>query len=196
MNPLRAICVYCGANAGERPDYADAARRTAAVLAARDIELVYGGGSIGLMGVLADAALAAGGRVVGVIPEHLNEREIAHAGLSELHVVRSMHERKALMMQRADAFIALPGGLGTLEELFEILTWAQLGLHRKPVGLLDVRGYFDPLLAQLDRMVEERFLRAEHRALLTVAAEPEVLLERFASYRAPGGRKWLDLDQT
>lgn len=158
----------------------------AALLAENGITIVYGGGSIGLMGVLADAALEAGGRVIGIIPVHLGEKEIAHAGLSELHVVRTMHERKALMMELSDAFIALPGGLGTLEELFEVLTWSQLGLHAKPCGLLNVRGYYDPLLALLDRAVEQGFLRREHRGLL-VDTDPAGLLEQLVN-RLPATR--------
>jgi uncharacterized protein (TIGR00730 family) len=188
--------VYCGANPGVLPDYAEAARRTAAVLCDRDIAVVYGGGSIGLMGMLADAVLASGGSVIGVIPKHLTAREIAHEHLTELHVVDSMHERKALMMKLSDAFMALPGGLGTLEELFEVLTWAQLGLHRKPCGILNVRGYFDPLIALLDRAVDQRFLRREHRELLLVDEDPAGLLSRFEGFHAPSVRKWLDLDET
>jgi len=160
----------------------------AALLAGKGITIVYGGGSIGLMGILADAALEAGGRVIGVIPGHLGEKEIAHAGLSELHVVRTMHERKALMMELSDAFIALPGGLGTLEELFEVLTWSQLGLHAKPCGLLNVRGYYDPLLALLDRAVEQGFLRREHRGLLAVDTDPAGLLEQLGN-RLPATRE-------
>lgn len=196
MTDLRAICVYCGANAGGSPDYADAARRMAALLAGRGITLVYGGGSIGLMGILADATLACGGSVIGVIPKHLSAREIAHDRLTDLHVVDSMHERKALMMELSDGFIALPGGLGTLEELFEILTWGQLGLHGKPCGILNVRGYYDPLIALLDHAVEQRFLRREHRELLIIDDDPERLLERFGKFRAPRLQKWLDLDET
>ena len=179
MSGIRSLCVYCGANVGALPEYAEAARRMAAALVEHGVTIVYGGGSIGLMGILADAALALGGQVIGVIQEHLSEREIAHARLSELHVVASMHERKALMMELADGFIALPGGLGTLEELFEVLTWCQLGLHVKPCGVLNVRGYYDPLVAFLDRAVEQRFLQRRHRDLLLVDDEPARLLDRL-----------------
>lgn len=194
MSAIRTVCVYCGANAGVLPDYTDAARRTAALLTQNGITIVYGGGSVGLMGILADAALASGGSVIGVIPEHLTAREIAHDRLTELHVVGSMHERKALMMKLSDAFIAMPGGLGTLEELFEILTWGQLGLHAKPCGLLNVRGYYDPLVALLDRAVDQRFLRPEHRGLLLVENDVGRLLERLRHFEAPSVRKWLTDD--
>jgi hypothetical protein len=190
VSGIRSICVYCGANAGALQDYAAAARRTAAVLSENGIAIVYGGGSVGLMGILADAALACGGSVIGVIPEHLTAREIAHDRLTELHVVRSMHERKALMMKLSDAFIALPGGLGTLEELFEILTWNQLGLHAKPCGLLNVRGYYDPLVAFLDRAVDQFFLRPEHRDLLLVENDAGRLLERLRRFEPPRVQKW------
>jgi uncharacterized protein (TIGR00730 family) len=194
--PMENICVYCGSMQGRRPEYAAAARRVGTLLAERGIGIVYGGGSIGLMGILADAALAAGGHVTGIIPEHLSRREIAHADLTELVIVRSMHERKALMEQRSDAFIALPGGLGTLEELFEILTWAQLGLHRKPCGLLNVDGYYDPLISLLDRAVAEGFLRDKHRGLLVVDDDPERLLDRFEDFTAPEITKWIGRDET
>jgi len=185
VSGIRSICVYCGARAGSLPDYAEAARRAGTALAERGTTIVYGGGSIGLMGILADAALAAGGKVVGIIPEHLSDREVAHARLTELHVVGSMHERKAMMMERADAFVALPGGLGTLEELFEVLTWCQLELHAKPCGLLNVRGYWDPLIAMLDRAVGERFLQARHRELLLVEYDIASLLRRLDAWRPP-----------
>jgi uncharacterized protein (TIGR00730 family) len=166
---IRRLCVFCGAYRGSKSMYVQAAYDTGAMLAERGIALVYGGGNIGLMEVLADAALERGGVVIGVIPESLRVREVAHTGLTELRVVGSMHERKALMADLSDGFLALPGGLGTLEELLEITTWGQLGLHRKPMGLLNVGGYFDLLLAQLDRAVEDGFLRPEHRRLLMVA---------------------------
>jgi uncharacterized protein (TIGR00730 family) len=174
---IRRLCVFCGAYRGARSMYAEAAREVGAMLADRGIALVYGGGNIGLMEVLADAALERGGVVIGVIPESLRVREVAHGGLTELRVVGSMHERKALMADLSDGFVALPGGLGTLEELLEISTWSQLGLHRKPIGLLNVGGYFDPLLAQLDRAVEDGFLRPEHRKLLIVADGVSSLLD-------------------
>ena len=172
--------MYCGSNAGARPAYAEAARRLGALLGERGIGLVYGGGNVGLMGVLADAALTAGAEVIGVIPEAMEAKGRAHRGVSDLRVVASMHERKALMADLADAFVALPGGLGTLDEWFEAWTWAQLGLHAKPIGLLDVEGFFASLVRHLDRAVEEEFVRAEHRAMLVVEACPERLLDRLA----------------
>jgi hypothetical protein len=194
MSGLRRICVYCGANAGTRPAYAEAARRLGSVLGERGLGLVYGGGNVGLMGVLADAALLAGAEVIGVIPRALVARELGHQGISELRVVETMHERKAVMAELADAFVALPGGLGTLDEFFEVMTWAQLGLHQKPIGLLEVEGFFAPLVAYLDRAVTEGFVRAEHRAALTVASEPESLLERFGTYQPPKVGKWVGRD--
>ena len=185
MNPIRSACVYCGAQNGILPEYSEAARRTAAALAERDLTLVYGGGSIGLMGILADAMLDCGGRVIGIIPRHLTAREIAHAGLTELHVVESMHERKALMMELSDVFIALPGGIGTLEELFEVLTWSQLGLHAKPCGLLNVRGYYDTLIALLDHAVEQHFLKPQHRDLLRVDDDAARLIDGLATPTMP-----------
>lgn len=193
---MQAVCVFCGASPGDRSSYAAAARALAVLLAGRDLTLVYGGGSIGLMGILADAALAAGGRVVGVLPEHLARREVAHAGLTELHIVASMHERKALMARRADAFIALPGGLGTLEELFEVLTWAQLGLHRKPCALLNVDGYFDHVIAFLDGAVARGFVQPRHREMLLIDTDPACLLERIGNYTAPAVEKWLEPAQS
>jgi hypothetical protein len=171
----RAVCVYCGSSLGVRPEYADAARRVGTALGRREIGLVYGGGRTGLMGVVADSVLAAGGRVVGVIPEHLAGPELAHGGLTELHVVDGMHERKALMARLASGFLTLPGGVGTYEEFFEILTWSALGLHAKPIGVLNVAGYFDPLLGLLDRAVAERFVRPTHLDLIHVSDEPETI---------------------
>jgi len=194
MSGIRRICVYCGANVGARPAYAEAARRLGQFLGERGLGLVYGGGNVGLMGVLADAALLAGAEVIGVIPRALMARELGHQGCTVLRVVETMHERKASMAEFADAFIALPGGLGTLDELFEALTWAQLGLHQKPIGLLEVDGFFAPLVAYLDRAVTEGFVRAEHRAALTVAMDPEELLTRFESYQAPEVGKWVGGD--
>jgi uncharacterized protein (TIGR00730 family) len=193
---MQAVCVFCGASPGDRPDYAVAARALAALLAQRGLTVIYGGGSIGLMGILADAALAAGGRVVGVLPEHLARREVAHAGVTEMHIVASMHERKALMARRADAFIALPGGLGTLEELFEVLTWAQLGLHGKPCALLNVNGYFDPMIAFLDDAVARGFVQPRHREMLLIDTDPARLLERIGNYAAPAVEKWLEPAQS
>lgn len=189
---MRRVCVFCGSSLGSRPAYPDAARRLGEALARRRIGLVYGGGGIGLMGVIADAALAAGGEVIGVIPGALEGRELAHGKLTKLLVVGSMHERKAKMAELSDAFVALPGGLGTLEELAEVLTWAQLGLHRKPCALLDVGGYWQPLTALLDHAVAERFVRPEHRAMLLMDDDPEAILDRLSSYRPPAVEKWID----
>jgi hypothetical protein len=189
---MERICVFCGSSSGRSPEYVEAARATGSALAARGIGLVYGGGSVGLMGEVANAALAAGGEVVGVIPRALELRELAHGGLTKLHVVGSMHERKAKMAELADAFIALPGGLGTLEELFEILTWAQLGLHARPCGLLDVAGYYEPLVAFFDRAVSEGFVRPEHRRLFVVERAPEPLVERFTAWQPPHVERWID----
>ena len=188
---MRSVCVFCGSNSGARDSYAEAAREVGRALAERGLSLVYGGAALGLMGALADAALAAGGTVIGVMPKALIEREIAHAGLSELHEVRSMHERKAMMADRSDAFLALPGGAGTLEETFEAWTWAQLGHHAKPVGLLNVDGFFDALLTFLDHQCRERFIRREHRDMLFVESDPKLLLDRFETYRPPVVEKWI-----
>src|SRR5687768_199497 len=173
---MKSLCVFCGSSPGSRPEYAALAVRTGELIAERGIALVYGGGHVGLMGALADAALAAGGRVVGVIPRALWDREVGHGGLTELHVVETMHERKALMASLADAFVALPGGLGTLEEIFEVWTWGQLGIHAKPCGFLDVNGYYAPLLAFLDGAVERGLVRREHRAMAVVEDDCETLL--------------------
>ena len=187
MSEKRAVCVFCGSSTGKRPEYSAAAKQLGTAIARRGLELVYGAGHIGLMGILADAALDAGGRVVGVIPRSLVDRELAHASLSELLVVETMHERKALMAERSQAFIALPGGYGTLDELFEILTWAQLGLHSHPVGLVNVAGYFDPLLAWIDGAVEGGLLREKHRRMLLVGDEPEELLDRVLALTGERG---------
>lgn len=182
---LNRICVFCGSGLGARPEYGDAARRTGTVLAERGIVLVYGGARVGLMGLVADAALAAGGQVIGVLPDILMTRERAHAGLTELHVVRSMHERKAMMADLSDGFIALPGGMGTFEEFCEIITWGQLGLHRKPCGLLNVQGYYDPLLALVDRAITDGFIRPDQRAMVNADETIESLLDQFDTYVAP-----------
>jgi uncharacterized protein (TIGR00730 family) len=190
---MRRLCVFCGSSAGGRPAYAEGARRLGELLAARRVGLVFGGGHIGLMGVVADAVLAAGGEVIGVIPQALVEKELAHPGATRLHIVSSMHERKALMADLADGFIALPGGFGTADELFEILTWAQLGLHAKPVGLVNIEGYFDALLAWLDHTVAEQFVRAEPRRLLLEANDPARLLDLILGFKASAPRpKWID----
>jgi len=192
---VNSVCVYCGSNRGTRPDYANAARALGTLLAQRGITLVYGAGNIGLMGICADAALAAGGQVVGVIPRALMEKEVAHHGLSELIVVNDMHERKLTMATRAEGFIALPGGLGTLEELFETWTWLQLGFHGKPIALLDVAGYYDTLLAFLDHMVAEKFLVQKQRELLIAGTDPEDVLNRMAAFSPPSSSatdKWYE----
>ncbi len=186
------VCVFCGSSSGRDPAYGAAAESVGKLLASRRIQLVYGGGRVGLMGVLADAALGAGGEVVGVIPEALDRKEVAHANLTELHVVRSMHERKALMARIADAFLAIPGGIGTLEEFCEALTWAQLGIHRKPLALLNIAGYYDALLGFLDRAVADGFLRPEHRRLVIEAKEPTRILDEFDRHVPPRVEKWLD----
>jgi hypothetical protein len=189
---MNSVCVFCGSHPGNDPAYAEAARTLGRTLAERDITLVYGGGHVGLMGVVADSALGAGGEAIGVMPKSLVDREIGHTGLTKLHVVSSMHERKALMSELSEGFVALPGGNGTLEEFFEVLTWAQLGEHGKPCGLLNVAGYYDPLLAVFDRMVDRAFLREEHRGLVIVEEDPSALLERFENYEPPGTIKWID----
>jgi uncharacterized protein (TIGR00730 family) len=192
MGPLRRVCVFCASSPGARGSYSTAAEAVGAVLARHGVGLVYGGGAVGLMGTLADAALAAGGEVTGVIPASLVAREVGHRGLSDLRVVASMHERKALMEELADGFVALPGGSGTLDELMEIVTWAQLGLHRKPIGLLDVDGYFEHLTAFLDHAVAERFVRPEHRELLLHDTDAEALLERMAAWEPVAVPTWID----
>jgi len=193
---MQRICVYCGSSPGRQDIYRAAARDLGATLVRHGLGLVYGGASVGVMGALADAVLTAGGEVVGVIPEPLAVREIAHPGLTRQHVVKSMHERKALMAELSDGFVALPGGWGTLEEIFEILTWAQLGFHQKPCGLLNIGGYFDGLFTFLEHTVTEQFVRPEYRAMLILEDMPERLLERFARYQAPTVRKWLTTEAT
>jgi uncharacterized protein (TIGR00730 family) len=193
---LNRICVFCGSSPGRNPAYIEAAVHVGRLLAERGLELVYGGGNIGLMGAVADACLGAGGRVIGVIPEALVGREVAgtaveHNGLTRLEVVDSMHTRKARMAELSDGFIALPGGYGTFEELFEILTWAQLGFHQKPIGLLDVAGYYDPLAALCDRAAAEGFLRPGNRELLMVRRDPAALLDALADYRPERVRAWI-----
>jgi len=182
---MKRICVFCGSSPGARPEYAEAARRVGTLLARRKIGLVFGGGRVGLMGQLAQAALESHGEVIGVIPRRLHERNVAFSGLSDLRVVESMHERKALMAELSDGFMALPGGLGTLEEIFEIVTWGQLGMHGKPCGLLNVAGYFTPLLAFLDRVAAQGFIDAPHRSMILAAEEPKDLLAQFERYEPP-----------
>ncbi|MGI9271777.1 MAG: TIGR00730 family Rossman fold protein [Woeseiaceae bacterium] len=187
---MQRICVYCGSNTGSRDDYSDAAEDLARVLVRQDLELVYGGAAKGSMGVIADAVLQLGGKVHGVIPAILADKEIAHPGLTELHVVASMHERKSMMALLADGFIALPGGFGTLEELIEVLTWGQLQFHDKPCGVINVRGYFDHLFAYLDHAQTEGFLRPENRNMLLCADNAASLLNQFKNYTAPNVEKW------
>jgi uncharacterized protein (TIGR00730 family) len=193
---MKSICLFAGSKTGANRLYEDAARDLGRAVAGRGYALIYGGGSVGLMGIAAEAAMAGGARVIGVIPGALAQREIAHEGLAELRVVRTMHERKALMSELSDAVIALPGGLGTMDELFEMLTWAQLGIHAKPCGLLNVAGYYDTLLALLDHMIGQGFLDPVHRSLLLVDDDAERLLDAMPGYRMPGVEKWLDYDVT
>jgi uncharacterized protein (TIGR00730 family) len=190
---MKRVCVYCGSSPGNRPDYADLARELGRTLAARGLGLVYGGGHVGLMGTLADAVLAAGGEVTGIIPQRLVDAEVAHHGLTSLEIVGSMHERKARMAELADAFIALPGGFGTLDELFEILTWAQLGLHGKPCGLIDFDGYYAPLVTWADSAVRAGFVRSAHRKLLMVDTDIARLLDRLADHDPTPVSKWADI---
>ncbi len=189
---MQRVCVFCGSSWGTQPAYTEAAAQMGRLLAHRGIGLVYGGSKLGLMGTLADACLSRGGQVAGVMPRALVEKEIAHCGLTELHVVESMHQRKALMADLADAFIALPGGYGTWEEFCEVLTWSQLGLHRKACALLNVNDYYDCLLAMANRAVEEGFLRDAHRAMLLADADATCLLDQLASYEVPAVEKWID----
>lgn len=189
---LGSLCIYCGSSPGSSPDYAHAAKACGTALVQRDIKLIYGGGNVGMMGLLADTVLAANGEVIGVIPHHLADKELAHTGATQMLRVNSMHERKQMMADLSDGFIALPGGIGTLEELFETLTWLQLGLHHKPIGLLNVCGFFDSMLTFLDHMVEQRFLKQAHRDMLIVDADITRLINRMAAFVAPDSGKWLD----
>ncbi len=192
---IKKICVYCGSSPGKNPAYSLAAKSLARTLCDRGIGLVYGGAAVGVMGAIADAVLDAGGEAIGVIPKSLAVKEVAHDNLSELHVVASMHERKAMMAELADGFIALPGGWGTLEEIFEILTWAQLGFHDKPCGLLNIEGYYDHLIGFLENSFEQQFVNDLYRPMLMKANEPEALLDQFATYQAPKVRKWMGEDE-
>ena len=189
---MKSLTVFCGSSSGFRTEYADAAVNLAGLLAERNIRLVYGGGNVGLMGIIADEVMRKGGEVVGIIPESLDRKEVGHRGLTELRVVSSMHERKALMAELADGFIAMPGGIGTFEEFFEILTWAQLGFHEKPCGILNVAGYYDGLLSLCDNAVREGFLRDIHRQLILAESEPQKLLGRMQDFRPPAVEKWID----
>lgn len=193
---MNRICIFCGSFSGVRREYAEAAARTAAALVNRGLTLVYGGGRVGLMGIVADEVLRLGGHAIGVIPQALREREVGHRGLSELHVVDTMHQRKAKMADLSDGFIALPGGLGTIEEIFEIWTWAQLGMHQKPCGFLDVSGYYAPLAEFLDHAMREGFVRPQMRAAAMFETDIDALLDRFASYAPPAVEKWIDRSRT
>ena len=193
---MQSVCVFCGSSPGLDPAYTEAARSLGRTLAKANIRLVFGGGHVGLMGVVSNAAIEAGGEATGVIPKFLVERELAHTGLTDLRIVGSMHERKAMMSDLSEGFITLPGGTGTLEEFFEILTWAQLGEHEKPCGLLNVAGYYDPLLTVFDQMVNRGFLSEPNRDLVLVESEPERLLQRLESYQPPKTAKWIDRSET
>lgn len=195
---IKSLCVFCGSNPGQGDDYLTAARDLGTALARRGIALVYGGGSVGLMGAVANATLRVGGRAIGVIPKSLWDMEVGHRSLSDLHIVESMHERKAMMAELADAFMVLPGGIGTLEEFFEIWTWAQLDFHRKPVGVLDVGGYYGGLFTFLDHMVQQGFLKPQHRGRVLVDQDPRALLNSLGNWQAPEtpADKWLDLERT
>jgi len=193
---MRRLCVYCGSSPGRNPAYGGAGRILGKALVERGIGLVYGGAAVGVMGQVADAVLEAGGEAIGVIPKALAIKEVAHPALTEQHVVSSMHERKAMMAELSDGFVALPGGWGTFEEIFEILTWAQLGFHAKPCGLLNVAGYYDHLHAFLDHAVEEQFVRPQYRPMVIVESDPETLLDRYAAYDPPKVRKWITSEET
>ena len=195
MPEIRSVCVYCGSSPGTRPGYREAAEALGRTLARQGIRLVFGGGKVGLMGAVADAALAAGGEVHGIIPHALSGKEVKHLGLTEIEVVGSMHERKARMAEVSDAFVALPGGLGTFEELFETLTWHQLGWHGKPIGLLDIHGFYTGLKDFLDHVVAEGFVKEIHRGMLLDDRDPEALLDRMRAYVPPEVPKWLGPDE-
>ncbi len=192
MSSFRRLCVYCGSNRGRSAAFAEAAVALGKLLAERGIGVVYGGGHVGLMGVLADAVLTAGGEVIGVIPKSLEEKELGHRGLTELHVVTSMHERKHMMADLSDGFISMPGGIGTLEELFETFTWLQLGFHQKPVALLNIGGFYDPLLAFVTQLTTDGFLKPEHESCLLVDSDPAALLEKMGQFEVPDVGKWME----
>lgn len=193
---MKRICVYCGSNLGRNPLYREAARRLGKTLVDRELGLVFGGGQVGMMGTVADAVLEYGGEAIGVIPEALAKKELMHTGLTQQHVVASMHERKAMMADLADGFIAMPGGWGTFEEIFEILTWSQLGFHRKPCGLLNESGYFDHLSAFLDHAIDQQFVKEQNRPMLMIDADAGALLDRFVSYQPPEVKKWISAEET
>lgn len=196
MTPINSICVYCGSSPGRIEAYGSAGCALAKSLVSRNIRLVYGGAGIGIMGMVADQVLKLGGQAIGVIPKALAHKEVAHKNLTELHVTQSMHERKMLMAELSDGFIALPGGIGTLEELFEIWTWAQLGFHNKPCGLLNVEGYYDSLIGFLDHVLAEQFVKKDHHAMLIVETNPDALLDRYINYQPPVIRHWVGKDET
>ncbi|MDT4289423.1 TIGR00730 family Rossman fold protein [Methylomonas sp. MO1] len=196
MTTINSICIYCGSSPGRIESYGTAAQALAAALVSRNIRLVYGGAGIGIMGMVADQVLKLGGQAIGVIPKALAHKEVAHPNLTELHVTESMHERKMLMAELADGFIALPGGIGTLEELFEIWTWAQLGFHQKPCGVLNVAGYYDALISFLDHVAAEQFVKPHHRAMLMVEADPNLLLDRYVNYQPPAVKHWVNKHET
>ena len=196
MTPIKSICIYCGSSPGRLEAYGSAACVLAEEMVSRNIRLVYGGASIGIMGMVADHVLKLGGEAIGVIPKALAHKEVAHKHLTELHVTQSMHERKMLMAELSDGFIALPGGVGTLEELFEIWTWAQLGFHNKPCGLLNVEGYYDSLIGFLDHVLAEQFVKKEHHAILIVETNADALLDRYIKYQPPVTRHWVGKDET
>ncbi len=193
---MKRLCVYCGSSSGRLPDYAQAARQLARAMVSKNINLVYGGASVGIMGEIANAVLEEGGEVIGIIPKGLFKNEVAHTGITELREVDSMHERKSLMADLSDGFIALPGGFGTIEEIFEIITWSQLGMHRKPCGLLNVCHYYDKLISFLDHAVSEQFIKATHRSTILIDKCPNTLLEKFEEYKAPETAKWIDRKST
>ncbi|MBT7589944.1 MAG: TIGR00730 family Rossman fold protein [Candidatus Scalindua sp.] len=193
---MKRLCVYCGSSSGRQPGYAQVARQLAHAMVSKNIDLVYGGASVGIMGEIANAVLGEGGDVIGVIPKGLFAKEVAHTGITELREVGSMHERKALMADLSDGFIALPGGLGTIEEIFEIITWSQLGMHRKPCGLLNVNNYYDKLIGFLDHAVSEQFIKATHHSTILIDECPDGLLEKFEAYKAPETAKWIDRKST
>jgi uncharacterized protein (TIGR00730 family) len=192
---MKSICVYCGSNFGEWGSYIEAAQDLGVKMAEREITLIYGGGNVGLMGAIADSVLAAGGKAIGVMPQALVDKEVAHTGLSELRVVGSMHERKSLMADLADAFIALPGGLGTLEEFCEVATWTQLGFHNKACGLLNIDGFYDGLLSFLNHATTEKFIRSEHRSIVLSEEDPVELIEKLSQFKVPTVHKWIDRDR-
>ena len=195
MNTIKRICVFCGSNPGTRPAYTEFAQQLGKVIVSHGMGLVYGGGSIGLMGIIADTVLKEKGEVIGVIPHALSSKEFAHTGLTELRLVSSMHERKAMMVELSDAFIAMPGGFGTFDELFEVLTWAQLGLHAKPIGLLNAKGYFDLLLKFINQVLAEGFIQEKHRHLIIASNDPEKLLRSLISYKPAKLPKFINLQE-